>query len=65
MSMPCSVLTLYSSTSTGHHHHSYFPWLQAFANVEGLFERLSTYVRARLPQIRQIHEKIRDGVKIH
>lgn len=38
---------------------------QAFANVEGLFERLSTYVRARLPQIRQIHEKIRDGIKIH
>ena len=38
---------------------------QAFANVEGLFERLSTYLRARLPQIRQIHEKIRDGIKIH
>tara|TARA_B100000768_G_scaffold122990_1_gene113772 strand:- start:107 stop:340 length:234 start_codon:yes stop_codon:yes gene_type:complete len=42
-----------------------FLWLQAFANVEGLFDRLATYVRARLPQIRQIHEKIRDGVKIH
>ena len=44
---------------------SYFRWLQAFANVEGLFDRLATYVRARLPQIRQVHEKIRDGIKIH
>ena len=40
-------------------------WLQAFANVEGNFDRLATYVRVRLPQIRQIHEKIRDGIKIH
>ena len=55
MSMPCSILTMVLLSCV----------LQAFANVEGLFDRLATYVRARLPQIRQIHEKIRDGVKIH
>ena len=61
MSMPCSVLKYLYLLSPSF----YFPCLQAFANVEGLFERLSTYMRARLPQIRQIHEKMRDGIKIH
>ena len=35
------------------------------ANVEGLVDRLAKYIRARLPQITQIHETHRDGVNIH
>ena len=38
---------------------------QAFANVEGLLDRLAKYLRARLPQLRQIHEMHREGMKIH
>jgi len=38
---------------------------QACANVEGLFDRLAKYLRARIPQIKEIHEMTRDGSNIH
>lgn len=38
---------------------------QSFQNVQGLFDRLSKYIRARIPQIKEIHEMHRDGMTIH
>ena len=34
-------------------------------NVEGLFERLAMYLRARIPDITEIHEMHKDGMNIH
>ena len=36
----------------------------AFENVEGLLDRLSKYLRARIPQIKEIHQMLRDGRNI-
>ena len=33
-------------------------------NVEGLSSRLAMYLRARIPQLKEIHEVLRDGVNI-
>ena len=36
----------------------------AFENVEGLLDRLAKYLRARIPQVREIHQMLRDGRNI-
>ena len=33
--------------------------------VEGLKDRLATYIRARMPEIVEIHAVLRDGVDIY
>ncbi|EOD11982.1 hypothetical protein EMIHUDRAFT_120222 [Emiliania huxleyi CCMP1516] len=38
---------------------------QACENVEGLFDRLAKYLRARIPQIKDVVEIIRDGENHH
>ena len=36
----------------------------AFENIEGLLDRLSKYLRAKVPQIKEIHQMLRDGRNI-
>ena len=36
----------------------------AMENIEGLLDRLSRYLRARIPQIKEIHQMLRDGRNI-
>jgi hypothetical protein len=38
---------------------------QECANVEGMFDRLAPYLRARLPELQQIHELQKDGMNLH
>jgi hypothetical protein len=37
----------------------------AFSSMEGLLDRVTTYLRARMPQVAQVHAVHRDGFDIH